>query len=72
MTLIESLEDACEVFALRVALEDIFLNSRYCKHEINQMKRHYRVLKDLIFDPIYSRENKIEFAHVKTLGVAIR
>ncbi|KAI7775019.1 hypothetical protein LA080_007445 [Diaporthe eres] len=37
------------------------------KHETNRVKRHHRVLKNLIFDSIYTRENKIEVAHINAL-----
>lgn len=64
---IESLEDGSAISARRDALEGIALNSRNYKDETSKMKRHHRILEALIFDSIYSREEKIEFAHVKTL-----
>lgn len=43
------------------------MNSRTYKSSTSQLKHHHRVPEALVLDCIYSRENKIEFAHSNSL-----
>ncbi|KAK7705833.1 hypothetical protein SLS64_007781 [Diaporthe eres] len=66
-TYIKSTEDAREISARRAALEDTALNFRNYKQETNRVRRHHCILMNRIFDSVYTRENKIEVAHINTI-----